>query len=104
MLVNNVPLHDTNQNNFLLNQDILPMMAILVFLRTGADYDIIGAWGWQPHPVKKKRIHHTCFRSEHVLIQRHESIAVHGFCSLLLLNDDDNDDGDDDDNDDDDDD
>lgn len=68
------------------------MMAILVFLRTGADYDIIGAWGLQPHPVKKKRFHHTCVRSEHVLIQLYESIAVPGFCRLLLLNDDDDDD------------
>ena len=64
--------NDTNQNNFLLNQDILSMTAILVFFSTGADYDIIGVWGWQPHP-------------EHVLIQRYESIVVPGFCSLLFL-------------------
>ena len=64
--------NDTNHNNFLLNQDILSMTAILVFFRTGADYDIIGVWGWQPHP-------------EHVLIQRYESIVVPGFCSLLFL-------------------
>ena len=42
--------------------------------------------------LKKKRFHHTCVRSEHVLIQLYESIAVPGFCRLLLLNDDDDDD------------
>ena len=35
-----------------------------------------------------------------MLIQRYESIAVPGFCRLLLLNDDDDDDNDDDDDDD----
>ena len=44
--------------------------------------------------LKKKRFHHTCVRSEHVLIQLYESIAVPGFCRLLLLNDDDDDDDD----------
>lgn len=80
------------RNNFLLNQDILSMMAILVFLKTGADYDITGAWDWQLHPVKKKRFHHTCVRSQHVLIQRYEGVVVRGFWSLLLLNDDGDDD------------
>ena len=49
------------------------------------------------YPDKKIRLGHTCVRSRHVLIQRYESIAVPGFCRLLLLNDDDDDDDDDDD-------
>ena len=44
------------------------------------------------YPDKKIRLGHTCVRSQHVLIQRYESIAVPGFCRLLLLNDDDDDD------------
>ena len=54
--------------------------------------------------LTQKRFDHTYVRSEHVLIQRYESIAVPGFCSLLLLNDYDNDDDNDYDDDDDDDD
>ena len=46
--------NDTNQNNFLLNQDILSMMAILVFLKTELIMTLLGRGADNLTMIKRK--------------------------------------------------